>query len=106
LTPLSIDWSKLPLGRKPDKLIADELGISPGSVWRARQRLGIVPSIPALTEEEIIEILTLRRQGWKYRRIADEIGCSVSSVGYICTGQRQKQLVAKHRTGECLSQQE
>ena len=97
MTPLNIDWSKVPLGRKPDKQIARELGISPGTVWRARQKLGVVPSNPNLTEGEIIEILEMRRQKKKHREIANEIGCSASAVGYICTGQRQKKIVEKHR---------
>ena len=38
-----VDWDEQPLGQVPDVVIAEKLGVSHASVWRARKRRGIEP---------------------------------------------------------------
>lgn len=43
-----IDWSTQPLGREPDHVIAERLGVDRAVVCAARNRLGIAPLFPRL----------------------------------------------------------
>lgn len=74
-----IDWAKVPLGKKHDSAIAEDLGCSQAWVCMNRRTLGIAPFVghePRLTVDwDNAPLGEVPDQ-----EIADDLGCSVSLV--------------------------
>lgn len=104
-----VDWTALPLGRVSDLQIARQIGRSPRSVAKARERLGIPP---AMTHYHPVS-----KHDWDAqplgqvpdRVIAERLGCKEWTVSHHrlkrgipswAETQRAKQLQAKPTDGE------
>ena len=51
-----------------------------------------------LTNHEVDLLLTLRDEGWSYRKLAEKFEISKSGVRKICAGQTRCQIATKYKT--------
>lgn len=96
-TPKGIDWDNVPLGKKPDSVIAKELGVSHPAVLRARVARNI-PPFTTSTRKGInwddAENLEFLQSDLPNKEVADLFGVAAS---VIIRARRCRGLISKDR---------
>src|SRR5438045_104353 len=54
-----------------------------------------------LTDVQVMQCLTLAKTSWKIRKIADEVGCSKSTVGHVLQDHDYKTFTVGPKSSGC-----